>query len=409
MRQKNLVWLFMDSLRFDTWSENDSAMKTDILRGGLHLSQCITQGAWTYPSVACFLSGMTAVSSGISIVDTGNAGVQKIKWPWLQEVTMAAMNPDVPTLFDYVALAGYDVLTAIAPVLSEGYNYANWNRMDEHWGTNIDQSLSWLSRRRDNPFCLFVRTTMTHSPWLQMPGAFDWERCKALIRELGQGRRIAEAKRMMADSLEKFDREYYVPIRQKLKDLGELDRTVFVIMSDHGDSIWECFDRLEVFDTTVGGGLIGHSNCYEETIHAVAGIWTPDMEPVSIDRMTRLIDLLPTVLPLLGLELPHGVDGVNLMDPEALSTIKTAPTEAHDRISVRTEKAKIIFSPKDKRWVCFDLHRDPCEMDPNLGRGHYDEMWTHLREYIGTDSFEDGVNIIDEEITRGRLQSLGYL
>ena len=402
-----MVWIFMDSLRFDTFNEYSSVMKKDLTESGIILNQCITQGAWTYPSTACFLSAKTAINNGVSIVTRKDPDSPKMNWPWVENLKVSHLRPEIPTLFDYLSEADYEIFSVCSAILGEEYHYRNWNRQEQATDDNPQQALDWLRERTDKPFCLFFRTNMTHCPWRQLPQPFDWESAKTLIRELGENRRIDEAKKIMAASLSKFEHETYIPIKDTIQEMGLLSQTIIIIMSDHGDSIWENYDRSRYFDPIVGGDMIEHNNCYEENIHAVAGFFMPSMSPQKIDSMTRLIDLVPTIGTLLSLKQSEDIDGVNLFDAGERAKILIAPTEARESLSVRTEKEKIVYSLENQRWACFDLENDPDEMHPEMGRHLENKMLDYLKQYIGTDYRE--VQLIDEQITKNRLKSLGYL
>ncbi len=88
----------------------------------------------------------------------------------------------------------------------------------------------------------------------------------------------------------------------KFKDLGLLENTLVVVASDHGEEFWEH-----------GFGAHGHS-LYSELIHVALLMWNPKMipQPRRIPDTVRLIDIQPTVLDLLGLKLPEGIEGRSL-------------------------------------------------------------------------------------------------
>jgi arylsulfatase A-like enzyme len=83
----------------------------------------------------------------------------------------------------------------------------------------------------------------------------------------------------------------------KLKQLGILNNTLIVVVSDHGEEFWEH-----------GWTSHGHS-LYQELTHGVFLMWNPKLipSPRRIIEPVQLIDVAPTVLDLLGLKIPDVV------------------------------------------------------------------------------------------------------
>jgi arylsulfatase A-like enzyme len=82
-----------------------------------------------------------------------------------------------------------------------------------------------------------------------------------------------------------------------------LDHTVFVIASDHGEEFGE-------------HGLEGHArNLYDEVTHVPLIISFPFALPdgIVVDQLVRNVDIVPTILDLVGLPLPEGSPGHSLV------------------------------------------------------------------------------------------------
>src|SRR3989339_1417303 len=92
-----------------------------------------------------------------------------------------------------------------------------------------------------------------------------------------------------------------------LGELGILDHTMIVITSDHGEQLLE-------------RGAVGHSSCslegnlYDENIRIPLILHCPALLPrgTIVDRQVSQVDIMPTVLDLLGLEMPGRVAGRSL-------------------------------------------------------------------------------------------------
>ncbi len=104
----------------------------------------------------------------------------------------------------------------------------------------------------------------------------------------------------IAQSIELFDTRLGT-----LRERGIIRRTLVVFTSDHGELLGEY------------GGLTGHGrpSC-PELVYVPTVVIHPSLDPAKIDSsgVARHVDLLPTIAEVLGIALPHEVDGVNLLD-----------------------------------------------------------------------------------------------
>ena len=259
------------------------------------------------------------------------------------------------------------------------------------------KAVRWLERDRprDRPFFLWVHFFDPHANYSPPPDVatlFPGDPYSGEIhyadRELGR-------------------------ILKSLDDAKELDRTLFVFAADHGDSLGEHGERTH--------GIF----VYDSTLHVpmlLAGPGVPAGRRV--DALARTVDLVPTILPLLGLPVPAGLDGGDLAplwsgregdDREAYLEALTpllnfgwSPLRA-----LRTADALVVAAPRPE---AYDLARDPGE-NVNLSAGGgaaaapFGELRVRLARYAAADPFEHGgqqPGAVAEE-TRRNLAALGYL
>jgi arylsulfatase A-like enzyme len=160
----------------------------------------------------------------------------------------------------------------------------------------IELARAWLLRHADLPFFFFLHTYQPHVPFKIAPyyktlfvppaGATDFQVQEALYDE---GLRYTD--------------DYLASLFGWLARSGLLDRTLVVVTSDHGTEFGE------------HGGL-GHARgVYDEQLHVPLVFRHPTLvrgglriaEPVSS------VDIVPTVLGLLGVAVPPGVQGTSLV------------------------------------------------------------------------------------------------
>lgn len=157
-----------------------------------------------------------------------------------------------------------------------------------------------------------------------------------------------------------------------IEEIGRLDETVIVIMSDHGEAFQE-------------HGFEGHArNLYVEVTHVPVMIVLPFRleQPIVVEAPVSNLDIWPTVLDLLGLDALPGVDGRSLVPLvfEAAGIASEAPGDlvrpriAHlDRrwgnpnrsdplVSVADGAKRLMwYANRPKRTQLYDLERDPGE------------------------------------------------
>ncbi len=91
-------------------------------------------------------------------------------------------------------------------------------------------------------------------------------------------------------------------IFEHLGELGLLEDTMVVLFGDHGENMTE---HDAWFD---------HAGLYDSVTHVPLILWAPGKVPVAqSSAMVTLVDVLPTVLEVLGLPEAEGIDGRSLM------------------------------------------------------------------------------------------------
>jgi arylsulfatase A-like enzyme len=157
-----------------------------------------------------------------------------------------------------------------------------------------------------------------------------------------------------------------------LEAQGLLDQAVVVVVGDHGETLWE------------HGDFYNHGLAlYQTTIHVPLLIRLPGDRHAGrvVDEPVSTVDILPTILALLGLEAPGLADGVSLLGAIEGRALARGPlfSEAtqpggsrFDREgaawrnssrarAVRDGRWKLIHTPYLEHWELFDLASDPSE------------------------------------------------
>ncbi|MCK4873864.1 MAG: sulfatase-like hydrolase/transferase [Phycisphaerales bacterium] len=193
-----------------------------------------------------------------------------------------------------------------------------------------------------------------------------------------------------------------------LSELGVRDKTLVIVTADHGEGLGEHNEMTHSL-------LV-----YDSTLHVPMIISAPGALPQGkvIGRQTNLIDVVPTVLDLLGIDAPAPVDGVSLLDqmaePRACYIETLASKILHGwapLMGVRREDHKFILAPRPE---VYDLGDDPRELS-NLYASRPEiaaDLHELLRGFVGDDPLlaaDVRQNMeMDEEAIR-RLATLGYV
>jgi glucan phosphoethanolaminetransferase (alkaline phosphatase superfamily) len=241
--------------------------------------------------------------------------------------------------FDYLGMRavidrrGFDLLEDAGAI---GGNVQSSFGVDED--ATVRRILSWIDARDTRvPFFVTYLPIAGHHPYaINAPGPFRGE--SDLIRYLNA---LHEGDRALGELIKGF------------RDRG-LDReTLFVIFGDHGEAFGQ------------HPGNFAHTLfIYEENIRVPYLIVAPGAfnESKRVMRLASAVDTMPTVLDLLGLEVPAGLDGVSLLSPTpSLSLFFTDYSLGW--LGLADECWKYLYQLESGRSYLFDLCLDPAELE----------------------------------------------
>jgi len=255
----------------------------------------------------------------------------------------------------------------------------------------VDHALEWLAEDQGTPFFAWVHLYDPHTPYAapepyrsrfpaSMSGAYDAE-IAATDAQVGR----------LLDALEQQ---------------GRLHETLVVVVGDHGEMLGEHGEQTHgffIYDAAVRIPLI------------VAG---PGVPARAVKDQVRIVDVMPTVLDLLGQARPEAVQGVSLMP---LARGERLGLVAHSESwypryhygwselqSIQDGRYKYIRAPRPE---LYDLASDPHE-GQDLGdaarRGTMDAALSEMLARTTNEDAAKGPQAVDSE-TEERLAALGYV
>jgi choline-sulfatase len=258
----------------------------------------------------------------------------------------------------------------------------------------VDKALPWIRESKGSPFFAWIHMYDPHTPY-RPPAPFD-----AKYKDRPYNGEIA------------FVDSQVGRIVSELQSLGVYDRTVLIVMGDHGESLGEH-----------GEGAHGFF-IYNSVTHVPFMIRAPFSltQHRRVADPVRSVDVMPTVLDLLGIPPPAGVSGVSLAalmtgatSELALDAYSEAMYPLHhygwsDLRALRSGRYKVIDAPRPE---LYDIERDPLEATNLFAERQQlgDRMIAQLR------SLEDRFNKTEASLpaadvdpeARARLAALGYV
>lgn len=193
----------------------------------------------------------------------------------------------------------------------------------------------------------------------------------------------------------------------KLRELDLMDRATIVVLSDHGEEFLE-------------HGSVLHDKLYATVTHIPLMIRWPGGAVISeIPQIVEGLDLMPTLLDLIGLPPPVGISGQSLLPLVGGDTdhrfvaFGESPYFGLRRFIAHGDH-RLLLSQEFGQVELYDFRRDPLEQvdlstsEPDLQRKLRQGLdhWQAAIDRLGT--YESGPPQLNDEILE-QLKALGYL
>ena len=412
----NIILITVDTFRPDHigyygYFRDTSPHLDTISREGVFFKQAFSSSGWTTPGLISILTSLYTPTHGV-------------------DIRGRRLDPDVETLPDVLKGAGYRAPDIF--FLTDLPNFSNlglgsYARRNQYIYQGDEIIFKWLEEESggERPFFLYYHYRDLHLPYnpgeeyeaMFMPEAFDSALglVSAVKKFIAKDKMEVVKKNVMlvrgamdfgpsdkgwVDALydgeiRRLDEEFFSRLRQTLKQEG-LDRnTLLIISADHGE---ELLDH----------GLIGHvstykeGRLYDEVIRIPLIFWLPSVMPAGrvIDEPVQCLDVMPTILDLLDIPLPEGVQGQSLLplirkEPEWESKPLYFETSGGgytadsvqylQRVrAIRNARWKLIHDSAEDEYRLYDLASDPGESENVQGKYQHiaDSLRTLLNQWV---------------------------
>jgi arylsulfatase A-like enzyme len=422
----NLLLIVVDTLRADHlaaygYGKGETPHLTRLAREGTRFETAYAPTATTGPTHAGLFTGRFPRSVGVR----RNAVVLAEAHETLAE-RLAAAGWDTAAVVSSFPLhrkfgfaQGFSVYddefdpkrASVRHTRFEGYPVTEG--FDRRADATTDRALAWLAGRekRRRPFFLFVHYFDPHEPYV---APARYQRRFAL----GKNATLRDQAAALYDAEVAFTDSEIGRLLAGLAAGGLADDTLVVLTADHGEGLFQ------------HGHLFHDVYLYEEAVRVPLLVRGPGLARGSVVAgPVMVLDLLPTLLELLGLDLPaedlaghslaallRGSEAGDLersvvLERREFSTDRVGTLQVSgEQLALRRGRWKYIEAPEEQRRELYDLTEDPGERndlhqrEPAIAQQLAAELarWraeTPVAAAAGPVSPED----------RKRLEALGYV
>jgi len=306
------------------------------------------------------------------------------------------------------------------------------------------KAMQWLEHHYKEDFFLYVDTWDPHEPW-DAPSYYTeiyWPDYDGEIIEPIYGfwkdvpgftqERLEKAHATYCGEITMVD-TWLGYLLRRVENMGLMENTAIIFTSDHGfyfgehgglfgKMVYEMgsdgkYPKLDDWDKQIEGGIWAYSPLYEEIVNIPLLIYIPGVSAGVYGQLTSAVDIMPTVLEVLGCDIPDFVEGQSLLpkiDDSAVSGREFAvssipfanpgdPVRSVDNFlrmlkaptvtTITSDNYSLLYSPEKGQSKLYDLSLDPGQQkdiisdQPDVGKELHQHLVkfmrdTHVAEYL---------------------------
>lgn len=419
--KSNVFLIVLDTVRADHlgiygYKRDTSPALDAFAKQSTVFDYAITPAPWTPAALASIFTGLYVSSHQVMPPsDREKAKSGKVK-----------LHSNLKTVAEILLEQGYKTIGLTPnPWMTEefGYNqgfqeYVYTNRADAKAMTDLAlEKLHSYSKEKQSPLFLYLHYLDPHDPYAA-PTPYN---------KMFVGKSVLSSykySKNMLQLLEQYDGEirYMDSQLQRLFEYLQqehwLENSLFIIVGDHGEQFMEHGDHRHGFKV------------YNEEVRVPLIVRVPNLhQGARIDTVVSSVDILPSIMSILKINLPQSVAGISLFDEKALAERRGVMSEIHRHY------AQKAFVNNAKQKLILELKRNISKLDfyssdsiwaqkaRVLGTfsGYYDQPWKSQASSLQHDlekqlnmALERKVKLETDEKpvsneTLDQLRSLGYL
>jgi arylsulfatase A-like enzyme/Tfp pilus assembly protein PilF len=395
----NVLLVTIDTLRLDrvgAYGNRGGLTPTldALAAGGVRYTHAYSHVPMTLPAHTSILTGLTPRRSGV------------------RNNTTFKLDDRIPTLATFLKRAGYRNGAFIgAFVLDARFGLArDFDEYDDRL-PHTGQASFHFAERRGADVVKAAGDWITadnrpagpgHQPWFAWVHLFDPHAPYDAPVEYRAGRSPYDAEVAYADAMVGV-------LLTRLAAAGQMERTLVVMTADHGESLGEHGETTH--------GLFA----YDSTVHVPFLLNAPGLTPAVVDLPVAHTDIVPTILDLVGADLPGDLDGRSLVgDTDSGRALYIEALDAYltrgwaPLTGVVQNGWKYIDLPDAE---VYDLTADAAEQHNRIGEdagGRVAALQRALEQFKGgrgrvtPAAALDNLDNLDRDAA-ARLRSLGYV
>lgn len=408
---QHVLLLSIDTLRADHlgtygYDRDTSPFLDSLFARGLVFDRASSAAPWTLPSHASLLTGLHPHRNGAV---AGKRGLAK----------------NVETLPEHLAAQGFATASIVSSrFLGERHGlqrgFAHTVVIDERPqpGPPVTAAaLDWAEQLGDQPAFLFVHYYDLHSAYdpadaylAQFAPPYDGiaDGTTPQLQKVRTGEitfdeaDIAHVRALYDAEIRELDDEL-ARLFAGLEQLPFGENMLVIVTADHGE---EFLDH---------GDVLHGRSMHKELLHVPLALIGEGIDPGRRDELATHVDVVPTVLSLMGLATPAGLDGRDLSEPDPARHFVFGEAdhnnETDDTLRMVTDgHFKLILDKSDDSRALYDLRNDPGETN-DVAKQHPEVtalFLSHLEAFENSSAIGEATSALSEEDRRALIE-LGYL
>ena len=434
----NVLFIIVDTLRADRLpgygygagrTPGLDAFAADAIR----FDQAFTNSSWTRPSFASYMTGRYPANHGVmSKADALPSEVVTIAEAFGASgfyTSGFVTNYNVAPYFNFQQ--GFDEYRYFEPEYVLGADdtaakllliqflrqsiekaYAQAGRVEPGRAYQDAETVNrgvdaWLDRAPAAPWLLFIGYMDCHDPYFEHPySGSGYARAAHQTPDLAEA---PELGRLYDGEVTYWDHQFGVMV-DDLKRRGLYEDLTIVVTADHGEELGD------------HGGFWHGTTLYDEQVHVPLYVKLPQNRRggTVVRHWVQSIDVMPTLLAQMGIDVPDGVQGGDLFEGTDV-VYAWESHEGNDLESVRerigTDERKLMLAnPQNPRGLpavqLFHVDTDPGERENLADEGHGEvrsltETLTAQAERARTGALEHREVELSDDAAQ-RLRNIGY-